>query len=149
VIRHPLLTALACSAGLFAAAPATASSGATKVEIRATVHLVPARGATLVQKGTFSGAPLGRGSVTVRTTIGAGRGAKVAFVMSNRRGTARGTGNCAVEFKGTQIIYHGTAQITGGTGAFRGLRVRGLKVSGHGDIAGESFIVDVASRTTG
>jgi hypothetical protein len=148
VIRYPLLTSLACTAGLFAAAPAIASSPATKVKIRATVHLVPEGGATLVQKGTFSGAPLGRGSVTVRTTLGAGGGATVTFVMSNRRGTARGRGNCAVEFKGTQIIDHGTAR-TGGTGAFRGLRVRGLKVSGHGGIAGENFIVDVASRTAG
>jgi hypothetical protein len=149
VIRHPLLTALACSAGLAAAAPAIASSSATKVNIRATVHLVPEWGATLVQKGTFSGAPLGRGSVTVRTTIGAGRGATVTFVMSNRRGTVRGRGDCAVEFKGTRIIYHGTARITGGTGAFRGLRIRHLKVSGHGDIGGENFIVNVVSRPRG
>jgi hypothetical protein len=142
--RRLPLTLLACTAGLAAAWPAVADSSAGPVKIHATVHMLPGGGAVVLQAGTFSGTPLGRGTVKVRTRVGAGRGSTVSFVLANRRGTVSGTGDCAVTFKGSQILYRGTAKITGGTGAFRRLRADHLRVSGRGDIAGEKFIVDIA-----
>jgi hypothetical protein len=140
------LSATACALAVAAAWPAAADSAVQPVNIHATVRMLPGGGATLVQEGTFAGAPLGRGKVRVRTRVGAGKGSVVTFVLSNSRGSVRGSGDVAVQFKGSLILYRGTAKITGGTGAFRGLRARSLRVSGRGDIAGERFVVNIAGR---
>jgi hypothetical protein len=144
--RRLRLPAIACALALTAAWPAAADSAVQSVNIRATVRMLPGGGATLLQEGTFAGAPLGRGNVRVRTHVGAGRGSVVSFVLSNSRGSVRGSGDVAVTFKGSLILYRGTAKISGGTGAFRGLRARSLRVSGRGDIAGERFVVNLAGR---
>jgi hypothetical protein len=141
------LPAVACALAAAAAAwPTAADSAVQPVDIHATVRMLPGGGATLVQEGTFAGAPLGRGHVRVRTRVGAGRGSVVTFVLSNGRGSVRGSGDVAVTFKGSLILYRGTAKITGGTGAFRAMRASSLRVSGRGDIAGERFVVDIAGR---
>jgi hypothetical protein len=144
--RRCSLPAVACALAVAAAWPTAADSAVQSVNIHATVRMLPGGGATLVQEGTFAGAPLGRGDVRVRTRVGAGRGSVVTFVLSNGRGSVRGSGDVAVTFKGSLILYRGTAKITGGTGAFRGMRASSLRVSGRGDIAGEKFVVDIAGR---
>jgi len=147
VTRRLRLAALACSVGVAAAVPATATS-ATAVRIHATVHMLPGGGATVLQRGTFSGAPLGRGTVRVTTHVGQGRGSVVDFVLTNGRGSVRGTGDCAITFKGSQILYRGTARFTRGSGAYRKLRASRLTVSGRGDLDGGKFIVDITGRAS-
>jgi hypothetical protein len=124
----------------FGAAPA-AEAGAQRLDITADVSLIPGGGAVLRQRGTFAGAPLGKGTLTLRTTVGAGDGATFSFEMFNARGRVHGSGNVALDFKGSTISYHGTAKITEGSGAYRGVRARHLRVSGSGPLSGETFHV--------
>lgn len=140
------LLGAACAATLIVAAAQPAAADVRPFDIRANVKMLPGGGSSLVQAGTFTGAPLGRGKVRVRTFVGQGRGSVVRFRLWNARGSVTGTGDCAVKFKGSEILYSGTARITGGTGAFRGMHGSGLRVSGRGELSGEHFAVRVTGR---
>ena len=131
----------ACAFGAAAARPEPAESAGRRLDITADVRLIPGGGATLRQRGAFAGAPLGRGTLTLRTTIGDGDGATFSFELVNARGSVHGAGNVALDFKGTTIVYSGTAKITHGAGAFRNVRARALRVSGSGPLSGETFKV--------
>jgi hypothetical protein len=123
--------------------PVAHVAAARPFNIRATVKMLTGQGGggTLLQAGTFTGAPLGRGKVSVRTFVGQGRGSVVRFVLTTSRGVVRGTGDCAVSFRGTKILYKGTAKVTGGSGAYRGLHGGGLRVSGSGEISGDFTVL--------
>jgi hypothetical protein len=142
--RPPLLTAVVLL--LLALFPATAGSAVSRLDIRANVRMVPGGGATLLQEGSFSGAPLGRGRVRTRTRIGRGRGSVVRFVMTTRRGTVSGTGDCSTTFKGSNVSYACTASITAGTGAYRRMRGRGLRVTGRGSVSSERWTLRMTGR---
>jgi hypothetical protein len=146
--RRIPVAALAALALAGAAVPATAGSAVQRLDVRANVKMLPGGGATTLQEGTFTGAPLGGGRVRVRTTVGQGRGSTMIFVLSNRRGSVSGRGDVAVNFKGSLILYKGTATITRGTGAYRSMRARHLRVSGHGEISSETFLVALAGRVS-
>ena len=128
--------------------PAAAGSAVRRLDVHATVKMLPGGGATLLQAGTFSGTPLGRGKVRVRTAVGQGRGSVVTFRLYNARGSVTGRGDCAVTFKGSLILYRGVATITGGTGAFRRMRARKLTVSGRGELSSERFAVNLSGRVS-
>ena len=131
----------ACAFGAAATRPEAAESAGRRLDITANVRQVAGGGATLRQHGSFAGSPLGKGTVTLRTTIGAGAGATFSFELVNARGSVHGAGNVALEFKDATIIYSGTAKITDGAGAFRNVRARDLHVSGSGPLSGETFKV--------
>jgi hypothetical protein len=144
--RRLPLCAIAVVASVATAWPAMAHSAQVPLKITAKVHMLAGGRSTLTQAGTFTGAPMGHGTVRVRTNVGSSRGSIITFVLSNSRGSLRGTSDCAVTFKGSQVHYRGTAKITGGTGAYRGMRSRRLRVSGHGDLADENFLVYLAGQ---
>jgi hypothetical protein len=125
---------------LLACVPA-AHGAPTRVDVRATVHLLPGGGATMLQRGAFKGVPFGSGTASMRSTIGAGKGATFRFEFVTARGTVRGTGDVAVSFRGSTVAYDGTASITQGTGAFSAIRARRLHVGGSGPVTGETFTV--------
>lgn len=138
------LTATVTAALLLGGAVLTpAEASAPKFKIHADVKMLPGGGTILRQRGTFSGAPLGRGKVDVATRLGARQGTRVTFTLKNGRGSVRGAGYAQVKFQGTNITYTGKADITGGTGDFADVRRKGLRFSGRGDLAGERFAVDI------
>jgi hypothetical protein len=145
MIRRLVLAGAGCAA-LFALTPATAPAAVRPFDIRADVKMLPGGGSTLVQVGRFSGKPLGRGKVRVRTYVGQGRGSVVRFRLSTSRGSVTGTGDCAVRFSGSLILYNGTAKVTGGTGAYRTMRGDNLRVTGRGELSGDRFVVRVSGR---
>lgn len=132
-----------------AAAAVPAPASALRLDIQATLRMAPGGGAALLQTGTFTGVPLGSGTAKARTFVGQGRGSVVRFVLANDRGSVRGVADCAVGFGGGQITYRGRAKITGGTGAFRRMRARGLRVSGSGPLSGERFDVRLVGSVRG
>lgn len=138
----------ACAFGATVARPQAAESAGRRLDVTADVSLVSGGGSVLRQRGTFAGAPLGKGTVTLRTSIGAGAGATFSFEMFNARGSVHGSGNVALEFKGETIVYLGTAKITQGSGAFRSTRARRLRVSGSGPLSGETFHVRLAGSVS-
>jgi hypothetical protein len=143
-----LAAAVLVTAALLASAsgPPAADGALAPLDVRATVRLLPGGGATLLQRGTFSGTPLGRGTPSLRTTLGTGRGATFRFQMVTARGSVRGTGDVAVGFRGSSVTYRGTASITQGTGALRRVRGRALRVAGSGPASGETFAVRLTGR---
>jgi hypothetical protein len=152
-MSFPIRTRLAIVAALLGAA-ATAPSPAVAAEqafdVTASVRLVPGKGATLIQKGTFSGTPVGRGKIRLRTRLGQGDGATFSFVMRTRRGTLHGSGSVALDFRTETVVYNGSADITQGSGAFSGSRARGLRVSGSGPLHGsKGFIFRLSGRLSG
>jgi hypothetical protein len=144
--RRSSLCTIAVLASAAAAWPTIASSAQVPLKITAKVHMLAGGGSTLTQAGTFTGAPMGHGKVRVRTNVGRGKASIISFVFSNSRGTLRGTSDCAVTFKGSEVHYRGTATITGGTGAYRGMRSSRLRVNGHGELADENFLVSLAGQ---
>ena len=146
--RRLPLCATAVLASVAVAWPALAHSAQAPFNIKAKVHMLAGGGSALTQAGTFTGAPMGRGKVRVRTNVGQRSGSVINFVLSNSRGTLRGTSDCEVTFKGSQVRYTGTAKITGGTGAYRGMRSSRLRVNGHGDLADENFLVTLTGRVS-
>jgi hypothetical protein len=142
------LAAIACVAATGLARPPAAAAGTSELDVSATVRLVPGRGATLAQRGTFVGSPVGRGSIRLSTRLGQGSGAVFSFVMSTRRGTLRGSGSIALDFRGSTVSYSGTASITQGTGAFARYRARGLHVSGRELMDADKFRFRMTGRVT-
>jgi hypothetical protein len=143
-----IATAALIVTALQACVPA-AHGAPARVDVRATVRLLPGGGATMLQRGAFKGAPFGSGTASMRSTIGAGKGATFRFEFVTARGTVRGTGDVAVSFRGATVAYDGTASITQGTGALSSTRARRLRVGGSGPVTGETFTVRFTGQLDG
>ncbi len=147
--RFGSLALLIVIALIGAAGPGSADAAVRPVKVRFTVRLLDEPGATMRQTGTFSGAPFGRGRVDIRSAIGKGKGARITFLLTNRAGKLRATGDVTLKFSGTSVHYSGTARITAGTGRYRHAHSRTLRLDGHGDITGERFGVVLSGRIAG
>jgi hypothetical protein len=129
-------------------APATAAAATRPLDITSKLRLLDDGGGTLNQRGEFNGAPLGRGTVTLKTDVGKGSGATFTFKMVNRHGQVFGSGDVRLTFRGSTVTYRGTAKITSGNGAFARYRASRLTVSGSGPLTGETFTVRLTGSVT-
>jgi hypothetical protein len=59
-----------CLAGIGTAVAQPSAGRTQSLDLRVTVGLVPTSAKTLRYRGTFTGAPFGRGTVDLRTTMG-------------------------------------------------------------------------------
>jgi hypothetical protein len=144
-----LIAAVGVFLGLMAAQSQPASSAGRPLDVSGTVRLQPGGGAVMHQRGSFSGSPLGSGSIALSTRVGTGSGATFTFDLSNGRGSVHGSGNVSLAFPGTMITYKGSAKITSGSGAFKNMRASNLKVTGSGQLSGETFKVRLTGTVTG
>jgi len=101
-----------------------------RMNLNVTAHLVPAAAATLHYRGTFTGAPFGRGRVDVQAKMSGAGDADIKFTLSASRGTLRGVGRANVTYRGTTAVVVGTVSLSRGTGAYRGFRAPSLRLSG-------------------
>jgi hypothetical protein len=154
-VRTPVAQRLAATAALSACVLGLASvraqpavAGTQPLDLRVSVGLVPGSGATLVYRGTFTGPPLGRGKVSLRSRLGGGGDATVTYVMATSRGTVRGSANVTLTYSGTTVTYHGTASITQGSGAYRQVRARGLRISGRTGLSAEHATLRLTGQIT-
>ena len=134
----------ACLLGLASARPQPAAAGMAPLDLRVSVSLAPGSGSTLHYRGTFTGAPLGRGKVDLRTKLGGAGDATVTYVMSTSRGTIGGAANVTLAYSGSIVTYTGIASITNGTGAYRRVRSRSLRISGHAGLTAERVTLSLA-----
>ena len=88
----------ACLLGLASARAQPAAAGSQPLDLRVSVSLAPGSGSTLSYRGTFTGAPLGSGKVSLRTKLGGGGDATVSYTMSNRRGSISGSANVTLSY---------------------------------------------------
>jgi hypothetical protein len=102
------------------------------------VSLAPGSGSTLHYRGTFTGAPLGSGKVNLLTRLGGGGDATVSYTMSNSRGSVSGSARVTLSYQGSTVSYKGVANITKGTGSYRRVRSRTLRISGRAGLTAEN-----------
>ena len=139
-----LLAALACLCAL----PASAAARSQSLNINGSARVVPGNGSALKQVGTFSGRPLGQGTLRLTTRLGQGQGAVFTFSMTTGRGSISGSGTITLKLGKKRVTYHGSANITSGTGAFRNYRARNLRVTGSGGLTAKSYPIHLSGSVT-
>jgi len=107
----------ACLLGLASARAQPAAAGSQPLDLRVSVSLAPGSGAALRYRGTFTGAPLGSGKVSLVTRLGGGGDATVS--------------------------YKGVASITKGTGSYKRVRSRALHISGRAGLTAENVTLSL------
>jgi hypothetical protein len=134
----------ACLVGLASARPQPAAAGMPPLDLRVSVTLAPGSGATLQYRGTFTGAPLGRGKVNLRTKLGGAGNATVTYTLSNSRGSLSGAANVTLSYRGSSVTYKGAASVTKGTGAYSRVRSRNLRIAGRAGLTAETVTLSLA-----
>jgi hypothetical protein len=134
----------ACLLGLASARAQSAAAGSQPLDLRVSVSLAPGSGSTLSYRGTFTGAPLGSGKVSLLTKLGGGGDATVSYTMSNRRGSISGSANVTLSYHGSTVTYKGIANITKGTGSYRRVRSRSLHIAGRAGLTAEKVTLSLS-----
>jgi hypothetical protein len=134
----------ACLLGLASARAQPAAAGSQPLDLRVSVSLAPGSGATLQYRGTFTGAPLGRGKVNLSTRLGGGGDATVSYTMTNSRGSISGAAKVTLSYSGSTVSYKGVASITKGTGSYRRVRSHTLRISGRAGLTAENVTLSLS-----
>ena len=119
-------------------APRPSSRERHRVELTGITRTVgiPAPG-TLRDEGTVTGPPFGPGTVALEITL-AGSQASGPFQIDAERGSVFGTVAMSYEVSGSEITFNGSAEIVGGTGAYRGITAHNLTAFDHNTLDGQS-----------
>jgi len=143
-----LVAAIAALCAVALQRPPSALARSVSVNIKGSARVVPGNGTALNQVGTFSGRPLGKGTLRLTTRLGQGKGAVFTFSMTTSRGSVSGSGTIALKLGKKLATYHGTANITSGSGAFRNYRARNLRVTGQGGLTAQRFPIHLIGSLT-
>jgi hypothetical protein len=146
-VLRPLAMAAAAGACLFGLASARAQPAAARMpplDLRVSVTLAPGSGSTLQYRGTFTGAPLGRGKVNLRSRLGGHGDAVVSYTLTNSRGSVSGSANVTLAYSGSTVSYKGVASITSGSGSYRRVRSRTLHIAGRAGLTAETVTLSLS-----
>jgi hypothetical protein len=113
------------------------------VDLDAKTKMVGSSDAGLHDQGRVSGTPFGKGKIDIVVKLGAGR-ATGTFRMTFRKGSVSGTVDMPFTISGGEIDFKGTAQITAGTGAYRGITSGKLQAHDHNTLDGQNGVVSVS-----
>jgi hypothetical protein len=114
-----------------------------RVSIDGNTHTVPpATPGTVEDHGTVKGAPFGRGSIVLVGSLAGGR-LDGTFRLAFRDGSVTGTVLAPFTISGGEITFRGTATLTAGTGAYRGISARKLQVLDHNTLDGQNGVLSV------
>jgi hypothetical protein len=97
---------------------------------------------TIEDRGTVTGTPFGRGSVTISVVLANGR-ATGTFRLAFASGSITGTVSMPFTIEGNEIDFRGTARFTAGTGAFRGISSGALRLEDHNTLDGQNGVLVV------
>lgn len=97
-------------------------------------------------QGTITGKPFGSGTVDLLATFGANSTMTADFTITNGRGSAFGTVATTYVISGSEITFTGTAEITGGTGRYRGIKGTGLEVYDHNTTDGQNGTLKLTGK---
>jgi hypothetical protein len=100
----------------------------------------PTTPGTIEDHGTVSGTPFGKGSVVIVVTLKDGK-ATGTFRMLFGKGSITGTIDMPFTISGGEIDFRGTARITAGTGAYRGISSGALRAHDHNTLDGQNGVV--------
>ena len=146
------LSATAAVALLALATPAIAAAPPTAVGVHLSgrTALAKAQSPTvLIDRGTISGSPVGSGSITLVYTLRPGAGvASTSFTIVNARGTVTGRAQSRYVVTRLHLTFTGAGSLTGGTGAYKGIRGRPLAFDAVHSITGRREAVVLTGRAT-
>ena len=156
--RRPLLPAVvgmailalataASSVGLLAA---TARPAAVGVQLSGRTALAKAESPTvLIDRGTVTGSPVGSGRITLVYRLRPREGvASTTFRIVNARGTVTGRAQSRYVVTRLHLTFTGVGSLTGGTGAYEGIRGRPLAFDAVHSITGRREAVILRGRAT-
>jgi hypothetical protein len=92
---------------------------------------------TIHDHGTVTGTPFGKGTIDVFVQLGAGK-ATGTFRLLFPKGSVTGTVDMPFTISGGEIDFQGTARLTAGTGAYRGITSGALTVHDHNTLDGQN-----------
>jgi hypothetical protein len=119
-----------------------------RVSIRGMTRMVTAATpGTIEDRGTVTGTPFGRGTVTLVGALGDGRFTG-SFRLLFPRGSISGTVSMPFTISGNEIDFRGTARFVAGTGAYRGISSPELEVRDHNTLDGQSGTLAVEGSAT-
>lgn len=139
------------SVGAGAAAPASAAAPTpVGVHVTGRTSLVEVRSATvLVDRGTVRGGPVGSGRISLVYTLWPREAiATTTFTIVNRRGTISGRMRSTYAVGRLSITFTGAGRITGGTGAYAGIRSGPLRFAALHSITGRREVLELTGRAT-
>lgn len=97
---------------------------------------------TAEDEGTLDGTPFGKGTLWLFGTFRDGY-LDATFRLLFKNGSVIGTANMPFTITGNEIDFNGTAELTGGTGAYRGITGKNLAVHDHNTIDGQNGTIEV------
>jgi hypothetical protein len=145
--------AILAPASLTLCAPALARPArpaAVGVHLAGRTALAKAESSTvLLDRGTITGSPVGSGRITLVYTLHPATGlASTSFTIVNARGTVTGQARSSYDVTRLHITFTGVGSLTGGTGAYAGLRARMLQFDAIHSITGRREAVALIGRAT-
>jgi hypothetical protein len=103
----------------------------------------------LIDRGTITGSPIGSGRITLVYTLRPVTGiASTTFEIVNARGTVTGRALSSYTVTRLHITFTGTGSLTGGTGAYAGIRGRPLRFDAIHSLTGRKEAVALTGRAT-
>jgi hypothetical protein len=109
-----------------------------RVDVQGTTRTVGSSQGTAHDQGTVSGQPFGEGTIDLLVTFGPNQTATGSFTLSADDGSAFGTVDMSYTIANGEIDFTGTADFTGGTGAYRGIRGNDLTAHDHNTVDGQN-----------
>jgi hypothetical protein len=114
-----------------------------RVDLDAKTKEVGTSAAGIHDRGKISGTPFGKGSIDILVSLSGGK-ATGTFTMTFAKGSVTGTVDMPFTITGGEIDFRGTAQITRGTGAYRGITSGKLQAHDHNTLDGQNGVVSVS-----
>ncbi len=130
------------------AVPATASAKPKRHRIDMTAATKMSGGSIIpgpaIDRGTTSGKPFDDGKIKLTVQIDLlTSSATGTFRIRDAKGTAFGTFDMDFVISGGEIDFTGTADITGGKGAYKRIRATDLKAHDHNTLDGQNGTVEL------
>jgi hypothetical protein len=113
-----------------------------RLELNAKTKEVGTSAAGIHDHGTVSGTPFGKGKIDILVQLTGGK-ATGTFRLTYAKGSVTGTVDMPFTITGGEIDFRGTARITGGTGAYRGITSGTLQAHDHNTLDGQNGVVEV------
>ncbi len=115
-----------------------------RVDLDGTTRMVdsPSQG-TAHDQGTVAGEPFGDGTIDLVVTFGDNWTATGTFEIDAARGSAFGTVAMTYVISGNEIDFTGTADFTGGTGKYRGIKGEDLAAHDHNTLDGQNGVLEL------
>lgn len=126
------------------------AASSKRVSASGTVKYVSREASTkkITQRGTVKGSPFGTGTLTLRSKLAARKVLEYSVTLKTSRGTVTAAGRATLTAAGSQASYRGTLNVTGGTGAYKGIRRTKLNVTGNGDSTARKTTVRISGSVT-